>query len=171
MKNLLFALLLLPIATAAQIKDPIIYNDKIVGYQNDVVTEMLNLNESINLDNSTHASIEAQRLQLLKTAQRSVSDTQKMPAFEGNTELRDAAVSLFKFYEGIIRNEYKQMIDIIYKEEITEDDLATLNALVARITEDEIAFDERFEKAQSAFARVHGLDLIENELQEEIDGN
>jgi hypothetical protein len=169
MKNLLFALLLLPLATAAQTKEPIVYNDKIVGYQNDVVNEMLNLNASINQEGSTHASIEAQRLQLLKTAQRSISDTQKMQAFEGNSELRDAAVSLFKFYDGVIRTEYKQMIDIIYKEEITEDDLTELNALVVRITEEEITFDERFKKAQSAFARTHGLDLIENELQDEID--
>jgi hypothetical protein len=169
MKNLLIAFLLLPLFAVAQTKDPIAYNDKIVGYQNDVVSGMLSLNESISLETSTRESIEALRLELVKTAQTSIANTQKMPAYDGSTELRDAAVALFKFYEGVIKDEYKQMIDIVYMEEITEEDYANLNIILQRVTEEEVAFDERFQNAQGAFARKYGLELIENELQEEID--
>lgn len=168
MKNLLIAFLMLPLFAAAQ-TDPVAYNDKIVNYQNQVVAGMLSLNESINIETTTHESIEKLRLELVKTAQSSISGTQKMPGFDGSTELRDAAVALFKFYEDVIQDEYKQMIDIIYKEEITEDDYANLTIILERVTQEEVAFDERFQNAQAAFARKHGLELIDNELQEEID--
>jgi hypothetical protein len=169
MKNLLVALLLLPLFAAAQTQDPVAYNDKIVAYQNDIVSGMLGLNEAISVETSTRESIETLRVKLVKTAQSSIANAQKMPSFAGSTELRDAAVSLFKFYEGVIQEEYKQMIDIVYMEEITEEDYVNLNLILERVTEEEIAYDERFQNAQGAFARKHGLELIENELQEEID--
>jgi hypothetical protein len=168
MKNLLVALLLLPLFAAAQ-TDPVVYNDKIVAYQNDIVSGMLNLNEAINVETSTRESIETLRVQLVKTAQTSIANTQKMSAFEGSSELRDAAVALFKFYEGVIKDEYRQMIDILYKEDITEEDFVNLDNLLQRVTEEEVAYDERFQNAQAAFAEKHGLELMENELQEEID--
>jgi len=163
-------LLLLPLGSLAQkITEPVEYNDKIVGYQNNIGYKMLAMNEYIGGEDSNKERAHSLRLELLQTTKESISGVQKMPSFQGNDELRQSAIELFKFYQRVVENEYKQMIDILYSEELSEDDIATLEEMVNKITIEEGTYDENFQAAQEAFAKKHNLELEENELQEEID--
>lgn len=166
----LFLLLLLPLGSFAQkITEPVDYNDKIVGYQNNIGYKMVAMNDYIATDDSNQERAHALRLELLQTTKESIAGVQKMTSFQGNDELRKSAIELFKFYERVIQTEYKEMIDILYSEDLSEDDVVTLEEMVNRITIEEGSYDDKFQQAQEAFAAKHNLELEENELQEEID--
>lgn len=168
--KILFLLLLLPVVGFTQkITDPVVYNDKIVDYQNDIITAMLELSGSVGSDGYTLEMCEEIRLKTLKIANQSIAGVNKMQAFNGNDDLRKAALQLFQFYERIISNDYKDVMEIVYKEDVSDEDIARLEELSVKVTEDETALDLVFEEAQIAFAEKNGFDLKENELQEDID--
>ncbi len=167
MKSLLFFLLLIPVGSTAQkITDPVVYNDKIVEYQDQIGYAMVAMNEHIGTDESTLSSAEELRLDLLKIIVESISGIKKMQAFDGNDDMRKAGLALFQFYERAVATDYKEAISILYKEDLSEDDITVLEGIVVKITEDESEFDIAFEKAQTAFAKKHNIELEENELQE-----
>ncbi len=163
-------LLLLPLSGVAQkITEPVEYNDKIVGFQNDIGYKMLAMNDYIGGDDSNKQEAHALRLELLQVTKESIAGIQKMTAFEGNDDLRKSALELFRFYQRVVENEYKEMIDILYSEDLSEDDIVALEEIVNRVTVEEGTYDDNFQTAQEAFAKKHNLELEENELQEEID--
>lgn len=167
MKSLLFILLLIPVVGIAQkITDPVLYNDKIVDYQNNIGYAMVAMNEHIGMDGSTLSSSEELRLNLLKIIKESIVGVNKMESFDGNDDLRKAGLALFKFYEQAVSIDYKEAISILYKEDLSEDDVSALEAIAAKITADESEYDIAFEDAQVAFASKHNIDLEKNELQE-----
>jgi hypothetical protein len=167
MKSLLFLLLLIPVGSIAQkITDPVTYNDKIVQYQDNIGYAMVAMNEHIGTNESTLSSAEELRLDLLKIILESIAGIKKMQAFDGNDDMRKAGLALFQFYEKAVSTDYREAINILYKEDLSEDDITVLEGIVAKITEEESEFDIAFEEAQTAFAKKHNIDLEENELQE-----
>ena len=78
-------------------------------------------------------------------------------------------MNLFQFYKEISAKDYKEMIDILRKENIQTSDIDRLTVLEEQISKREQPLDEAFQKAQEAFAKKHNLSLYENEVQDKID--
>lgn len=154
---------------AQEFKTAVEYNDYIVGQQDVVGTAILNLNMAMSEETIYRESIQPYYDDLLAASKIGLANISKMPAYEGNIELRNAAIELFVFYEQTFNNEYKQLLDLVFKEDLDDESLNQIDILLEKITNDEKPIDEKFAKVQAAFAKKHGFDLTQNEMQEEID--
>ena len=144
---------------------PIEYNDAIINEQtkiSKVMIEMAN-NFSNDLDKS-----ESLRQKLVTQCDSSINAVKALPDYKGNTSFRDAGAALFTFYKEISEKEYKEMIDILRKENIEMADVERLTTLEKEISSREEPLDAAFQSAQQAFAKEHNLELKENEIQQEI---
>lgn len=142
------------------------YNDSIIEEQNKIMTCML---ESTNCFDADLSTCDALRMKTIAQCDASISVVEAMPDYDGNIRLRDGAVALFKFYKDMYENTYKEMIDIVMKDDITEDDIARLTVLEQQMTQKEVVLDEELDQAQQEFARTNDFEIGVNELQEEID--
>jgi hypothetical protein len=145
---------------------PVEYNDAIIGEQTKISRVMIDMANyfAIDLDKSDQL-----RQDLVEQCKLSIEAVKKLPDYKGDTRFRDAGVALFTFYKEISEKEYKEMIDVLRKEEIEEADIKLLEALELKIGAREEPLDAEFQAAQKAFAEKHKLSLYENEIQKEID--
>ena len=146
-------------AQQTSFKDAVEYNDYIVGKQTDIAVLINGLMDIINDTLSTAEQAHAKRTSAIMKMNTIIEDVKAMPDWKGNTELRDASVELFKFYRTCFQNEYKEMIDIVYKTDATDDDYARLDTLLAQVSEKEKPMDDKFAAAQAAFAKANGFTL------------
>jgi hypothetical protein len=107
---------------------------------------------------------------LLLQIDKSTGEISKMQSFEGYDSLRLAALDLFNFYKKVYENEFKEITQIITKDslEITEDDIIRHNILTRKIKNEEISYDNNFQKAQQSFAKKYNLNIIRNEYQDRL---
>jgi hypothetical protein len=146
---------------------PVEYNDTIIKEQSKILELMLQMTDQFENSLDKADSIRIQVVAQTKTSQEIVS---KLPDYKGNTELRDAALALFKFYEEIHAGEFKELIDIQRKDtSITMEDLVRVEEIQKTITDKETVLDARMEKAQTDFAKEHNIQIEANKLQKEID--
>jgi hypothetical protein len=143
------------------------YNEKIIGLQSKILKVMIDLSNTF--ESRDGAKMEQKRTQLLKTIQGALKQAEKIKPYKGDSTFRDAGIELFKFYEDITKKEYLQIINILKKEEITPEDEQELQKVTEVIAKREEAYDRSFQGAQRAFASKHGLILMDNKLQKQID--
>jgi hypothetical protein len=165
-KVLLLPVFILLFAACSNKSSAVAYNDTIVEEQNKIIEHILAMSNAV-YDPTT---AEMHRQKIVEQCDISIAVVSAMDAFEGNTELRDAALALFKFYREIALQEFKQMLQILAQEEITEEDLQKLTDLDERISIRETPLDEAFHNAQSAFSNKYNLMLQRNQFQDAIDG-
>jgi len=144
------------------------YNDYIVEQQNSIASAMFIFNEGLNSASATEESA-SENLEGLKAATKNgLANVQKLSKFEGNSELRDATIDLFSFYQLTFADEYATLVGLLFKEDFNEDTMAEMELLLTKITEREKSFDEKFASAQKAFAAKYGFELSTNEWQEKL---
>jgi len=144
-------------------KSAVQYNDYIVSRQSRLMQNVLNFSKAaeINLDSAEkilhkHASETAKMVEEIKG----------MPAYKGDTSLRDAAARSFNFYKNVFQNDYTGIITIRKKgDEMTSEDIEEMQNIVKKITREEEGFDKSFHNAQKNFADKNSIKLIENEMQ------
>ena len=172
MKTLFLLLVLLTsgLASAQKFSSAVEYNDHIVNLQNEIGYKMIAFNDQVGGENSTLEQVQPYFDELLSTTRDVIKRLEKVTPWDKNTELKSAALELFRFYEVTIDRDYREMVDIVYKSDLTDEDYARLTEILAKVTEDEKAYDNRFQAAQNAFADKYGFDLEQNELQDELDG-
>lgn len=143
------------------------YNDFIVKLQEKTIRKTLALGEVLVKGDSLaiHKSFDEFGTQ----AKASLDELKKLDTFEGEAELRDNALKLFQFYVTIYEKDYKEMIDLVTKKEISEKDLKRVDEIVAKVAADETQFDAGFAAAQQTFAKKHNMIIQQNNLQNEID--
>lgn len=146
------------------------YNDYIVAQQTLIGEQIIVFNEAMGLADASPASIQPHYEKLISLSKTAVENVRKMTAFEKNTELRDAALELLKFYERTFQTDYKRMIELVFTDPLTDEIILEINTILDKVTNDEKPYDAKFAAAQKAFAKQFGFELIENELQEEMDG-
>lgn len=170
MKNTLFLLLVLFLGACSMTPSmtALEYNNKIVDEQNKIITKILAFYDATAAGSETSEKL---RLKASEQCKTSLKVIKALPDFEGETRLRDAAVELLLFYQTMADKSFVEMMEIIEKgEEITQDDLAQLEKIEADITNKEILLDDELAKAQEAFSKKHNVTLVENEIQQKIDG-
>lgn len=167
---LLFSFVVLANSKAQTFSTPVAYNDYIVNSQNELIELLLEFNERVAADDAEKESLLVLADQMIIKAQSLVTRVEAMSDYQGNWDLRNSALELFRFYVKTFTNEYKEMIELIFVEELDEATLAKLNEVLEKVSNEENYYDTKFAEAQQAFAKKHNIELIENELQEEIDG-
>ena len=73
-------------------------------------------------------------------------------------------MKLFEFYSEIAKYEYKQILEILLKNEYSEQDDITVDSLIKVVGEKEDIMDTNFEKAQKMFAKENELDMVKSVL-------
>lgn len=167
---LLFTFVLLSNSKAQNFSTPVEYNDYIVNSQNELIELLLVFNEEVSADGAEKDSLLVLADQMTLKAKSLVTKVQAMSDYEGNWDLRNSALELFQFYVATFSNEYREMIELIFAPELDEATLTKLNEILEKVTNTEAYYDNKFAEAQQAFAKKHNIELIENELQEEVDG-
>lgn len=171
MKKIFFAALapmLFPSADAvAQVPhfaDAIEYNDYIVNQQ-----DLIGIKIKVFVDEtSSEYSTKEMEIKAAEDGEQqaaaSAALVRKMPAFNGDTVLRDAAADLFEFYERILGNEYIDLVNLMWDEALsTEEYNAQYQKLLNSITERELIYDNAFSKAQENFAKKNDFELVDPE--------
>jgi uncharacterized protein YifN (PemK superfamily) len=149
---------------------PETYLEQIVNIQTTVLEEMLNLNTAFN--NANNDEILDTYYKLVIVITESNSEIKKLECYDKNDcELRNAAQNLFNFYEEIANFEFKEMVDLFTTDfdQITEEDVARLEEMVANTTKEEEKLDAALDAAQKSFASKHDFTIKTNKLQNEID--
>lgn len=145
------------------------YNDYIVDVQVSIGEKMLAFNDIVGGENSTLEYAISELNAIVKFADDQIAKASKITPFEKNTELKESALALFRFYRLILHEDYRKMVTIYFDPNLNEASLAEMQAILDDITEREKPLDARFQIAQEAFASKYNLELLENELQQEID--
>ena len=154
-------------ANGVTYKSAVEYNDYIVARQ---TTLMKNIMKFISVAENDLDSAENMLDGYVKETGTMVNEIKGMPAFKGDSSLRDAAVNIFGFYKKIFDNDYRDFIHLRKEQDGTSQDIEDrIQAIVKKIEEEEKGFDARFQSAQKDFARKNKMKLIENEMQKEMD--
>jgi hypothetical protein len=151
-------------------KNAVEYNDYIVDLQNQISGLIIEFNEKIGEPGATRESIQPHFDKMLLTTEGVISKIEKIKGYEGNVELRNTATELFKFYYKTFSVDYKALLDVLFLENLGEEEIAKMTVILERVTADEAVVDANFSKAQQAFAKQHNIELKKNEFQDDLDG-
>lgn len=141
------------------------YNDFIVSEQTRIAKVIQSFN-NIFLNTTDTAEIHRKRRDIIAQANDSYKQLLLTEPFRGDTALKKHAQALFAFYAKIAGNEYRQLVDVYYDTKRTDAEKNTqLQQLIKSVTENEKVYDANFQKAQSAFAEKHNIQLTENSFK------
>lgn len=144
------------------------YNNAIVGEQNKIIRLFLDLGMAVRVFDMEKA--DSIRNEAITQCNISLSELKNLPPFGNDARFRDKAVALVSFYDQILNNEYKEMLDILRKgEAIDVSDFNRLEEIQAKISEEENALDSQLEALQQEFASKHGISTTENHLQKDLE--
>jgi hypothetical protein len=147
-------------------KSAVDYNDYIVGRQSTLIKNVLKFGEiaQTNLD-----SAELLLNGFSKDTDKMINELKGMPAWKGDSTLRDAAVKSFTFYKKVFDQDYRRILEIRKDENAGSEAITEINEIVDNITKEEEKFDKDFHNAQKDFANKNKMKLRENEMQKKID--
>jgi hypothetical protein len=148
-------------------KTAVQYNDYIVSRQSKMMQNILDFAKAAdaNLD-----SAEKMLAGYVKVTADNVEEIKGMPAYKGDTSLRDAAARSFAFYKNVFQNDYSRILEIRKKgADMTNEDVEEMQRVVEKITREEEGFDKTFHNAQKNFADKNHMKLMENEMQKKFD--
>lgn len=143
-------ILLLPALNACgpNEKQALAYNDALVEEQQKIIErfdaffEALNRPEDTVAINTTYAAV-------IQQVERGKANVQQLQAFDKKTDLRDAALELFKVYEDVLNNEF-QTLAVNYKKPA-----GSYTADVKALTDK--AYDEGLQKMAQALTRLENV--------------
>ncbi len=147
---------------------PVEYNDYIINKQTGIVKNILVFGETLAPDPK---GILEKLPGFATDAEAAINDVKGMPAYDGNTEMRDEAVKLFSFYVDIFKNEYRQMAELsvaLDGKPANAEQTEQFNAFVAQVTKKEEPLDKSFQKAQRDFAKKHNMRIYETDIQKQM---
>jgi hypothetical protein len=149
-------------------KSAVQYNDYIINRQTRLVKQVLDINRIADL------SIDSAELILTQSsndAKKMIAEIQGMPAYKGDSALRDAAAKMFIFYIDLFENDYMDIFHILKKgkENISADDKEEFNRIIESINKKEEGLEKAFHHAQKNFAEKNRMKLIQNKAQQDIE--
>ncbi len=142
------------------------FNNEIVREQQEFSQDFLALNEKIGDGTSSKEEAEVEYEEVLSGAQDALASVNNLDPVGNGEELKSVAVEIFEFYTGMLEDEYRELLDLFYKEDFTEADLTRINELQESIGAQEEPLDEKFQAAQEAYAEDNGFALEELDLTE-----
>jgi len=155
-------------------KSAVQYNDYIVNRQTILIHDVREFSKAGdgNLD-----SAEAKLEKLIKTAAVITGEVEGMPAYRGDTTLRDAAVRYFSFFKRVFEQDYTAYLQLRKKgNSLANTDAEELrktaneiSAIISKVTKEEEGYDKDFHNAQQRYAEKNNMKLTENKIQREME--
>ena len=146
--------------------NPVEYNDYIVNRQSKLMQNILLFGK---VANESIDSAEALMRESVNQAGVMIHEIEGMPAYQGDSVLRNAAIRSFSFYKRVFGDEYMQVLEIRRKgDAATTDDIDRINDIVKRIGDEEETFDHEFKQAQEQFAKRFHMRLRENPMAPDV---
>jgi hypothetical protein len=170
MKKLVYLLFIVAVAATTGCEKKLTateYNNKIIDEQGKVLDLVLDFTAKVD-----ESDMKGARLLLEKTGVQcdsSIKTIEAMGPFDDDASFKDAAIDLFKFYKRAFATDYKELLDIIEKEEPTMEDLDRVNVIVKKVSDEEMVLDDKVQKVQKEFADKHDVKITDNSMQEKID--
>ncbi len=171
MNKFRYTLLLLFIAftaSAQTITEPVEYNDYFVNNQNKIGNELLKLIGMFDNLPEDKAIVNAQLKKVIAECDNAIAAVKSIKPIENEFSLRVNSQNLFEFYKTTMSDDYPLLIDELYK---PAPDMEKLNVVLLKVQDGEAIVDKKFQEAQKQFATFHKIELEENKLQEEFDGD
>lgn len=134
------------------------YNDYIVNHQKEIINQIRQLSKMVDSDLDSAQRIRDNAVNNIDVA---ISEVKGMPAYKGDTTLRNAAINSFSFYKKIFSNEYQQII-LVFKKGLpaSSEDAALIKNINYEISIEEEKFDKSLHNAQKEFARQNHMQLV-----------
>jgi hypothetical protein len=148
-------------------KSAVQYNDFIVERHSTLMKNVIQLG---NLKDAEIDSAHVYLQRYTRQTEKMIREIKGMPAYKGDSTLRDAAIRSFGFYQRLFEEEYPLLMNIRKKgaANITEEDKAEGSRIVKRIVQEEEVYDKSFREAQENYARKNKMKLADNKLLEEV---
>ncbi len=146
-----------------KLEGPAAYNDYLVAEQNRIIRQFSELNKAY--ESYSRDEIERARAALLNEIDEVIAAVEDLPPYEGDTELRDAALEMFQYYRQLAEKELKEIGDLLSKGEnqITESDIDEMDRLYKRFRKEIKSYEINFADAQRAFANKYGMKIKSKE--------
>lgn len=148
-------------------KSAVTYNDYIISRQNKIVKKMLAFGKMAGTDpDSAYQMLDV----FAGETSALIKELEGMPPYKNDTLFRNAAISSFQFYKRTFEKDYKELLGVRKREDISADEAeAEMNKITDRLTREEELLDKNFHNAQVKFARDNKLQLTDNTLSKEIE--
>jgi hypothetical protein len=147
----------------AQNKKAAKYNNKIIKLQHSVTPDVVSFFKTF--EKGSAEDLKKQQAKLIKDFDAAIAKVNAMPDFEGDGELKKAALDWFKLYESSFKNEYDRIIVLVANRDRSKEDHAKLDQMTNELVTREEAVDAQFEAAQNSFAKRHKLEMVEHPLK------
>ncbi len=143
-------------------KTPLEYNEYIISHQMQLQKDITEYTAAaqIGIDEADKGLDK-----MISDASASLKDIEGMPAYNGDTTFRNAAIALFSFYKTGFSTDFKEMHQIKRKVEGgtgTDEDQQKLEKFSDVVSAKEDPLDTKFKEAQTKFAKDNNLRIIEN---------
>jgi len=164
LKTLSFALLVgvLLVSCKPSVEDARKYNDDLIAIEKNLsATETEYLN--IAFSDSTKAQKTAVYEKVVKEANDALATVDKMEAFDGSSDYKDAGKAYFTAIKGLCDNEYKEALALITIEgrDLTEEENAKLDAVATAIDTKTADALKKIQDAQMIFAAKYKVEIEE----------
>jgi hypothetical protein len=147
----------------AQNKKAAKYNNKIIKLQHSVTPDVVSFFKTF--EKGSAEDLKKKQAKLIKDFDKAIAKVNAMPNFEGDGELKKAALDWFKLYENSFKNEYDHIIVLVANRDRSKEDRVKLDQMTNELVAREEAVDVQFEAAQTSFAKRHKLEMIERPLK------
>ena len=143
------------------------YNNYIVDNQGYIIEKNMEFVKVLEGNDSNKEAAEYYKALTEQTLQ-SIDSVSNLGSFNGNTEFKDAAVNLFKFYQEAW-SEYKNLIDLKTKEEKIKAYTKIREKFNAVHSIKEKELEDKFYHAHTNFSHQNMLHVRNTELHEKLD--
>ncbi len=138
-------------------RSAISYNDKIIHLQTKIQLKLDALGASFITRDSVLMFNRIAELQ--NTTDSSIAALEGLDGFDGSTELKDAALNVFRFYKRLASTEFQVEVNVLTKDSITEEDKKVLTEIDERTAADEKKLDDALLRAQNNLASKYHFKL------------
>jgi hypothetical protein len=145
-------------------------NGKAQQYYNFLLQEEIAVgSEVVKLSNllsqGNKEELHTQLLQLKNTSAKCIEKIEEADAYPKSKYLRDACIEYLETFRHLSRNDFKELIDIITKENTDKADKAEVQDYFGKIQHHIQEADVNYKKAKEKFIKTHQLQVADNEFK------
>lgn len=162
-KTLLFLLVIIAMVSCkkADTEEAIKYNDSLVNSFEPFTQQMVEFEMAL-YDSDANNIVEMHK-DLAEKIDSIVEFISDMPAFDGNEELKGAALNIVKYYDHVIDSEYGNIVEMIKSDTLTAEDEQKIEASINATYTKEAEYYAEFEKKQKEFAKKYKFNVNKKE--------
>lgn len=148
--------------------DPFAYFDYLAIEQEKVANLFMGFSNLL-LSDVDHKTADAERMSLLRKVELGLRRVRNMAPFEGNSDFRDEAVSVFEVYRDLLQDDFAKISVAVSTQNSSIAELERYFGLQVEAERKMGELAERFKAEETKFAEANGINLVANEMEEQFD--